>query len=305
MIIKTSEVDLVLPFLSKLRLPKQNSHKGENGKVLIIGGSSLFHAASLWAAEVASYFTDIVHYSSTVENEKIFLSLKKKFINGIIVSQKDICQYVEEDDAVLVGPGMLRESKIKNKKLEMKNFKEILSIKNEGEYTYYLSQYLIENFPAKRFVFDAGSLQMMERNWFLKLRQKPIITPHQKEFERLFNFSLRQKSLKEKTQIVKELAKKYQTIILLKAIDDIISDGEKVYIIQGGNAGLTKGGTGDILAGLTVSFYAKNEPLESAVIASYLLKKTADFLFKEKGYWYNINDIIQLVPKVLKKLVNL
>jgi len=63
MIIKTSDANLVKTFLSKLRLPKSNSHKGQNGRVLIIGGSSLFHSASLWATEVASHFCDMVHYS--------------------------------------------------------------------------------------------------------------------------------------------------------------------------------------------------------------------------------------------------
>ena len=91
-------------------LLKPNSHKGQNGRVLIIGGSSLFHSSSIWAAEIASYFVDIVHYSSTKENNEIFLSLKKKFRNGIVVEQKDLDEYVKEDDAILVGPGMLRKN---------------------------------------------------------------------------------------------------------------------------------------------------------------------------------------------------
>ena len=85
MLIKTSDSKLVKSFLSKLSLPKPNSHKGQNGRVLIIGGSSLFHSASLWAAEVASHFCDMVHYSSTEENQKIFLPtifLEKTFFGG-------------------------------------------------------------------------------------------------------------------------------------------------------------------------------------------------------------------------------
>lgn len=305
MIIKTSDNSSIQPFIKKLYLPQPYTHKGQNGKVLIIGGSSLFHAASIWAAEVASYFVDIVHYSSTIENEKVFLSLKKKFSNGIIVPQKDLPDYVKEDDAILIGPGMLRELKIQNSKLKIDKFGKILKINNEGEYTYYLTKYLIENFPEKKFIFDAGSLQMMEKNWLTNLRQTPIITPHQVEFERLFHLPIIQKSQKEKAAMVKEIAKKYKTTILLKAVDDIISDGEKLFIVQGGNAGLTKGGTGDILAGLVGAFYTKNRSLESAIIASYLLKKAADTLFELKGYWYNISDIIEIIPKTLKSLINL
>jgi NAD(P)H-hydrate epimerase len=303
MVIETSDTKLIQPFIKKLTLPKRDSHKGQNGKVLIIGGSSLFHAASLWAAEIASHFVDIVHYSSTKENEEIFLLLKKKFHNGIIVSQKDLLHYVKEDDAVLVGPGMVRaENSITNYQLLITNFNDVLKIKDEAAYTYYLTKYLIENFPDKKFVFDAGSLQMMKKEWLLNLQQPPIITPHQIEFKTCFNISINQYKLEEKVEIVKKTAKEYHCVILLKAIIDIISDGKEVYVVEGGNAGLTKGGTGDMLAGITVSLYAKNEALESAIIASYLLKKTADILFEEKGYWYNIDDIIQTVPKTLKKL---
>lgn len=282
--IKTSDFKLVKSFLSKLTLPKPNSHKGQNGRVLIIGGSSLFHSASLWAAEVASHFCDIVHYSSTVENEKIFLSLKRKFRNGMIVPQEKIMEYAKEDDAILVGSGMMREGK-------------------EAKYTFDLTKSLIKNFPDKQFVFDAGSLQMMEPEWLLSLKKPAVITPHQTEFEKLFNQPILNLTMEEKTKIVEETARKYQTIILLKAVIDIISDGKQTYVVEGGNAGLTKGGTGDILAGLTTALSATNLSLMAAVSASILLKKTGEKLFQSKGYWYNIDNIIELIPEVLARSI--
>jgi hydroxyethylthiazole kinase-like uncharacterized protein yjeF len=306
-LIKTNDLKKVRDFFKKFNLPKENSHKGQNGKVLIIGGSSLFHAASLWAAEVASHFVDIVHYCSTKENQKIFLNLKTKFRNGIIVSKKDLIDYVKEDDAILVGPGMIRKEKsnIKNQisKIHFKNQKDLIDIKDEGLYTYFLPKFLIENFSQKKFVFDAGALQMMDKEWLLKLKTPAILTPHQKEFERLFGEKIFDLDFGKKVELVKKYANKYKVIILLKAIKDIVSDGEKTYVVEGGNQGLTKGGSGDILAGLVVSFYTKNKALESAVFASILLKKTADVLFLEKGYWYNINNLIEAVPLVLKKII--
>lgn len=306
-LIKTNDLKKVRDFFKNFNLPKENYHKGQNGKVLIIGGSSLFHAASLWAAEVASHFVDIVHYCSNKENQKIFLNLKTKFRNGIIVSKKDLSDYIKEDDAILVGPGMIRKDKlnIKNQisKIHLKNQKDLIDIKDEGLYTYFLPKFLIENFSQKKFVFDAGALQMMEKEWLLKLKTPAILTPHQKEFERLFGEKIFDLDFEKKVKIVKKYAKKYKIIILLKAIKDIVSDGEKTYVVEGGNQGLTKGGSGDVLAGLVVSFYAKNKPLESAVFASILLKKTADVLFLEKGYWYNINNLIEAVPLVLKKII--
>lgn len=299
--IKTSESESFSSFFETLVLPQSDSHKGQNGKLLVVGGSSLFHAASLWAAEVSSHFVDMVHYSSTKENEEIFFSLKKKFRNGIIVSRKDLFNYAAEDDAVLIGPGMVRDDMLKHEDLVPKD--ELFELQNEASFTYFVTQHLIQDLPFKKFVFDAGALQMMEAEWLLKLKTKPIITPHQLEFERLFATSIQELSLEEKSKIVQQKAKEFNVVIMLKAVNDIVSDGEEVYSIEGGNAGLTKGGTGDVLSGLTASLYTKNDPLQSALIASILLKKSADILSLTKGYWYNVDDIIEQIPLTLKKLV--
>lgn len=283
MIIKTSDIDTIKPFIKKLKIPEPNSHKGQNGKVLVIGGSSLFHSASIWAAEVASHFTDIVHYSSTVENNKIMLSLKKKFRNGIVIPYKDLFHYIKEDKVILLGPGMMR-------------------VGIEGKHTYDLTRRIIEKFPDKKFVFDAGALQMMKAKWLSTLKTKPIVTPHQEEFYELFDENIINLSIDNKALKVRDCAKKYQCVILLKAIIDIISDGDSIYYIYGGNAGLTKGGTGDILAGLALSFYEKTDPMTASILASYLLKKTADTLFTKYKYWYNIDNIINTMPTILKSL---
>src|SRR3990167_7990143 len=179
MFIKTTEVEVVRQFLQKLYIPPANSHKGQNGKVLI-GGSKLFHAASLWAAEVASHFADMVHYASTKENESVFLALKTMFRNGIVIEQSQIPNYVREDDAILIGPGMVR-NEIRNEKLEMRNFTEILKLEDEAEFARLLTHHLLKSFPEKKFVIDAGALQMMSPEW-LKSRKNPvIITPHHGE----------------------------------------------------------------------------------------------------------------------------
>ena len=280
MLISTKDKNAILDVAKNFKLPKKNAHKGDNGKVLIIGGSSLFHSASIWAAEMASHIVDMVHYSSTIENNKILTSIKKKFINGIVIKHKDIFKYVEEDDSILVGPGMMRIN-----------------------YTRQIVKSLINKFPKKRFVFDAGALQMMDKEWLLELKEKPILTPHSIEFERLFEISIKNESELKKEKLVKETAKKYNCIILFKSVKDIISDGDEVYIIEGGNAGLAKGGSGDILASLACSFYAKNDALLSGVLASWIIKKTGDELFLKHGYWYNVSNIIDAIPNTLRVLL--
>ncbi len=280
------------PFLKDFYIPSPDSHKGQNGKVLIIGGSSLFHSASLWAAEVATHFVDMVHYSSTSENNKLFLDAKKKFQNGIVVTSENIPEYVREDDVTLIGPGMVRGT------VSGRDNPWVVPT-DEPSYARYLTHKLLTDFPHKKFVIDAGALQMMERDWLLQLTEKPIVTPHQLEFEGLFGIAVKDLSREEKITIVTDTAKKYHCIILLKAVIDIISDGETTYVVEGGNQGLTKGGSGDTLAGLCTSFYAKNNGMLSAVLASCFLKKTADELFKSKGLYYNTADLIAQLPYIV------
>ncbi|NTU74163.1 hypothetical protein HGB07_08560, partial [Candidatus Roizmanbacteria bacterium] len=102
--IRSSDIDEARRLASRLYIPGPSTHKGQNGKILIVGGSQLFHAAILWSAETASHFVDMVHFASTEENNEIFLSLKKIFRNGIIVPRTNIDLYAKEDDVILIGP---------------------------------------------------------------------------------------------------------------------------------------------------------------------------------------------------------
>ena len=280
--IQSSDLESAQLILSKLYIPRADSHKGNNGKALIIGGSALFHSASLWSAEIASHFVDMVHYSSTKENNEIFVNLKSLFHNGIVVRQDDVDAYVEEDDAILIGPGMVRGED------------------QEAVYARELTRRLLQEYPNKKFVIDAGALQIIDVAWLKNLTQPPIITPHKGEFQRLFGIDISELSSDETAHIVQQKAQEYSCIILLKSIQDYISDGTEVYVVRGGNQGLTKGGSGDILAGLTVGLFTKSTALVSAISASYGIKTAADELYKEKGYWYNMSDIIQAIPEVFR-----
>lgn len=276
--IQSSDKASIAPYLSGIPIPKEKSHKGQNGKVLIIGGSSLFHAASLWTAETASHFVDMVHYASTAENNSNIFYLKKQFVNGIVIPRTAISDYVKEDDVICVGSGMVRGDS------------------PEGWETRNIVHSLIEQFPQKQFVFDAGALQMMDKARIHALNTAPILTPHVQEFFTLFGTSVQNKSVAEREAIVSETAEKYKAIILLKAIEDTISNGRQTVTVSGGNAGLTKGGTGDILAGLVSALATGKKPLESAICSSWLIKTAADQLFQSKGYWYNTTDILTQLP---------
>jgi NAD(P)H-hydrate epimerase len=103
--------------------------------------------------------------------------------------------------------------------------------------------------------------------------------------------------------MVSKMAREYKCVILFKQITDIITDGEIVSVVTGGNAGLTKGGTGDVLAGITAALYTKSAPDYSALVASYVLKKTAEDLFLTAGLLYNTSDLIRQLPFSAKPIL--
>ncbi len=284
--------------LKQLYIPSQDSHKGQNGKVMVIGGSHLFHAASLWSLMIVSRIVDMVFYSSVPENNRIVEEVKKEFRNGIVVRRNDSESYIEESDAILLGPGMLRtkNSESGSKNYESRSLEEINQLDDEGEQSYWLTKYLLEKYPQKKWIIDAGALQMMDPQWLLGLPGNALLTPHPLEFERVFG-------VKATPETVAEMAKKYQCIILIKGQKDSVCSPEKCVEISGGNAGMTKGGTGDVLAGLVAALASKNDLFLAAAAGSYLNKKAGEALFEKVGYYFNASDLADEIPKVMKELL--
>jgi len=75
--------------------------------------------------------------------------------------------------------------------------------------------------------------------------------------------------------------------------------------ISGGNSGMTKGGTGDVLAGLVAALSCNNDLFLAASAASYFNKKAGEALFEKVGYYFNASDLAQEIPVVMKKLLGL
>jgi hydroxyethylthiazole kinase-like uncharacterized protein yjeF len=296
--------------LKKLYTPPADSHKGQNGKLMIIGGSQLFHAASLWALTIASRVVDMVFYSSVPQNNEIVLELKKEFRDGIVVPRTEIENYAQEAECILIGPGMVRaESGIKNTPRgtsQILGIKEIDALKDEGLQSYYLTKYLLEKYAHKKWVIDAGALQMMEPEWLIPLKGNVIITPHPLEFGRVesrikiqeLRKEFENKSLEEKVQL---FAKEYNCIVLLKGKEDVICSPEKSVKVFGGNAGMTKGGTGDVLAGLVAALACKNDLFLAATAGAYFNKRAGESLFEKFGYTFNASDLINEIPVVMKQ----
>ena len=126
-------------------------------------------------------------------------------------------------------------------------------------------------------VLDADALNLISKNPenLNLIPKKSIITPHPKEFSRLFGES---KDSFERLELAKSKAKELNIYIVLKGhhTQIITSEGNVFYNITG-NSGLAKGGSGDLLAGMIAGFCAQGiAPLKSAVCAVYLHGLAAD-----------------------------
>lgn len=266
--------------LKKLYHPPSNSSKGQNGRVTIIGGSKLFHGAPLLALTTASRIVDMVFFASPEPSVGMVAEqLKSKLFSFIWVPWEETEDYIRKSDAVLIGSGMMRykseEEKMKNEKLD-----------SEGIKTKNITEDLLKKFPEKKWVIDAGSLQTIDPAW---IPQNTILTPNKKEYKILFGNLDPGKA-----------SEKYKCNIVLKGPITYVYSTGKAIEIKGGNAGLTKGGTGDVQAGLTVALLAKNEPFLAASAASFIVKRTADRLYEKVGTFYNADDLVLSIPELLK-----
>jgi NAD(P)H-hydrate epimerase len=123
-----------------------------------------------------------------------------------------------------------------------------------------------------------------------------ILTPHRGEFRRVFGKDPDQEN-------VKKMAEKIGATILLKAKEDIISDGDKIRINKTGNAGMTVGGTGDVLSGVVGALFASADALWSASAAAFINGLAGDLCFQEMGYNFTAMNVASKVPIVIKNSI--
>lgn len=280
--------------LRQLYRPSPDSHKGQNGKVMLVAGSRLFHAASIWPLTVMSRICDMVFYASVNENNEIVARMKEEFRNGIVIPRDKIDDYINEADSILIGPGLSRDG----------------GYERGDDDTKELTESLLKKYPDKKWVIDGGSLQTIDPEVLLSLTTMPILTPHHKEFEKLFGSVIlsdseesKDPSVMPQDDKVSHMAKKFNCVILLKGEKDIICSPNECLTIPGGNSGMTKGGTGDVLAGLVTSLYAKNDAFISACSASFINKKAGESLAEKVGIYFNASDLADEIPRVMKKFV--
>ena len=286
-----------MEFLTKngLVLPKRTpgSHKGENGKVLVVAGSEDYPGAAILSSiAVLRSGADLVKviapsrvawainaYSPDIITKK----LKGNFFNNshLKIVESELRNY----DVLLIGNGIgLRKESVDFCKKAVRMTKKLK-------------------------VIDADAIKSIS----VDDADNSILTPHLKELEYFFSNSgiakkrtmeiTNEKNVGLKSKLIQETSRKFlekNNIILLKGRIDTIISGEKILYNKTGNSGMTKGGTGDVLAGLCAGFLSQSKDLlQSAVNAAYINGMIGDILLKKKkGFSYIASDMVEEIQKL-------
>lgn len=234
---------------------KEFAHKGTYGKSIIVGGSyGKIGAAVLATKSALKTGSGLTFISAPNCGYEILQTScpEAMFING---GEKYIDKFEEQEKAIYgIGPGLGTEKETEDALLEfLRNHKD----------------------PV---ILDADALNIISKDKSrLKLiPKKSIVTPHPKEFERLFG---KTENSFERSELAKTKAEELDVFIVLKDhhTQVVTPDGNVFYNITG-NSGLAKGGSGDILTGVITSLFAqKYTPEEAAVLGVWLHGKAADF----------------------------
>lgn len=253
-----------------VRLPKRraNSRKGDNGRVLVIGGSPEYIGAPALAgiAALRSGADSVV----VAAPEKVAWAvnglspdLVTKKLSGKFLSpghSPTLLRLCASADCILIGNG------VAERPASLALIKKITR--------HYAGIKILD--AAALFAFDVKTLR------------NAILTPNAKEYERLSHYCNLKKIIANGNIVV---AKSWRTKIFSR---------RGTFENRTGNPGLTKAGTGDVLAGLIAGFLAQSkDPLQSAINAVYYLGLLGDALLKKKhGYFYLASDLAVEVKRI-------
>ena len=279
--IKSGDVRKIYPRRDK------NSHKGMNGRVMVVGGSLEYYGAPILAALGAVYGgADLVHLFVPECNFDVSRSLYPDFIvhsfPGEYLDVKAITPVLDfsrKCDSVLIGPGLGERDETTEALHQMVKGLEI---------------------PT---VLDAGAIQV-----FQKIKEVPsqqiVITPHHNEFETLTGKDIKiSGSESNKVVLLRTLATDLKINIVLKGPVDLVASEEGEVISNStGNPGMTVGGSGDVLSGFIASLIAQGAaPFAACQVGAYFLGRAGDELTKLKGYNFSASDLALEIPYVVRE----
>lgn len=270
-----------------LRLKNRNlsSHKGQNGKVLVVGGSIDYSGAPAIAAMSSlrsGVDLAIVACPDVVRSPIRAYSpdLIVKSLSDDFVTPKDVDKILElakNVDSLVIGCGMGKED-------ETGVALELLLAK-----------------IRKPMVMDADALKLIDMDLIEKWEDEILLTPHTSEFKAVFGLKIPEK-LDDRVTMVLKASESCGATILLKGPVDVIAGQEKIRLNCTGNPGMTVGGTGDCLAGLAGGLLAQgHDGYEAACLAAYVNGRAGDLAAEEFGFNFTATDLLNFIPKAMNE----
>jgi len=263
---------------------KSISRKGDNGIVLVIGGSYIYHGAPVLSSLAALRCgTDLVYTCVPKINVTPTRAISPNLIVIPLVDQKLTLGAVKK----LVGalPRNLHSATIGMG----------LAIQDKNSLLYLVKSLLDRDV---RLSLDASAL--IPEVLPILAHKNVVVTPHAGEFKRLFGDVPSDSNL-ERIKLVEKNALKYGITILLKGPTDIISDGKITYLCEKNTPAMTVGGTGDVLSGLVAGLLSTNRnTLESAAAASYICGLAGKEVQEKLGLHITSMDLIDSISSVMK-----
>lgn len=281
MVTKNLQSALVKKFIPERKI---SSRKGDNGTVLIVGGSYIYHGAPILSSLAALRAgSDLVYTSVPKINAQSTRAISPNLIVLPLVdskltrgaANKLLGQIPHGLDSATIGMGLAIK--------DLESLKTLLKP--------LLNRDVRLSLDASALV--SGVLSLISNNGV-------VVTPHAGEFKRLFG-EVPPNSIKDRVSLVEKYAKKHELAVLLKGPTDIISDGKKTFLNYKKTPAMTVGGTGDVLSGITASFLARNRnSLESASAAAFVNGLAGKQVQRKLGLHMAASDLIDVLPSVLK-----
>lgn len=266
-----------------------NSHKGQNGRLLVVGGGSRYVGAPALAGMAAlKSGADLATIATPSEPAEIINSFSPDLItlnlSGEDLNEDDVSKIeteLKDSSALIVGPGLGMEDATKEAVME-------------------LMKVLADGYSDLPVLLDADGLKIVSEGPDVLENTNCLLTPHSGEFELLSSSDL-PKSDKERKKELTRVAKKLNSPILLKSHNDICASPDgKVILNDTGNPGMTVGGTGDVLAGIIGAFLSQGgEPFRSAAAGSFLCGLAGDLCSQETGYEFTASDVKEKIPDAI------
>lgn len=262
------------------------SKKGDNGRVLVVGGSDEYTGApALTAMAALRAGADLVVVAAPREAAQIIRSFSPNIIARPLgpgyLRPDDVdtlLEFSKRFDVVAVGPGLgLRE-----------------------ETMIAVTRLLRE--LDRPVVVDADGLKALPRDPECLKGKKSIMTPHAGELKVLTGVVV-STDVMERVEAAKNAARTYGSVVLLKGHVDVISDGERYKVNRTGSPAMTVGGTGDVLTGVTATLLAQTgNPFLAACASAHVNGLAGEIAAEEKGQHITATDVLEALPRAFRAL---